>query len=585
MEEETIVLKLEQQIAGPAGEAVASLQRLEQEIGSSADAVRELQAQMKVAQSGPVVDIGQFRALSASLDTAKVSASEAQQAYVAMGGSARDAMSVAKGGVDGLAKAEAKAAAEALKLAAAEKKAAEAGKAMGSAGATISSGMGSIVGGAAKAEEAVLGVNGSIKQLAPLAGPIAGKMTIFTDALSKLGPYGMAAAAGIIILGGAVAAYVGIVSKAISASAALQAKNAKASGDVKAQALSLGSQMAKFEKDVDNIFSGAQIEPFLSGLQSILSLFDGNSAMAKSLKATIADMTNAAIGGMLRVAIALVTSYTAIRNNAVAWAAVKAVAYGVLAIFALMVAGLAAVAAVAAGTLAVLAAPFIAAAAVAMAFWYAVKAVYAFITGLTWERVGELIVAALLLPITAGKALGEMIGAAFNAMMAVNWGAVGESIVAGFQAGLAFLAGLPATLANLAVAMIEGLVNGITAGAAAVASALSGVVSGGIKAAKAALGIASPSKVFTAMGENTTESYAGAVDDGAGDVAASTASMAKGGAVAAAAVPQGGAAGGSSSRSVTFDFSGAVFGSDVTKDKVREWFLDILEEAKLEGAA
>ncbi len=367
---------------------------------------------------------------------------------------------------------------------------------------------------------------------------------------------------------------------------ALSAKMKKQLGGVAAeQAISLSVQMTKLQENIADLFSGADIEPFLKGLHSVLSILDADSGAAKSMKAAITDMVNTAIGGMLRLAIVMVTAYTTIRNNSVAWFAVKAAAYTVLAVFALIAVAIAAVVAGGAVLMAGLAAPIFAVIAVVMALKAAFMAVYNFIAGITWEKVGYAIVAALLLPVTAGRMLGEAIVSAFHAMMAIDWGAVGQAIVGAFASAVAFVANLPATMLSLGVAMIDGLVNGITAGASAVAGALGSVVQGGIKAAKSALGIASPSKVFTAIGENTTDSYAGAVEDGTPDVAAATSGMAKGAAVAAAAVPApspSAESGGAMGRAI--NFYNCVFGGDLTEEKLRVLLVPVLEtEARAGG--
>jgi len=73
--------------------------------------------------------------------------------------------------------------------------------------------------------------------------------------------------------------------------------------------------------------------------------------------------------------------------------------------------------------------------------------------------------------------------------------------------------------------MIEGLARALSSGASMVVDAISGVVTGAISAAKSALGIASPSKVFEAIGEFTVQGFSGAVDDGAADANAAMAGM------------------------------------------------------------
>jgi hypothetical protein len=106
------------------------------------------------------------------------------------------------------------------------------------------------------------------------------------------------------------------------------------------------------------------------------------------------------------------------------------------------------------------------------------------------------------------------------------------------------------TLGEIGAQMIQGLIDGIVGKAQAVIGAITGVVSGGINAAKSALGIASPSKVFAEIGTQTAEGMSGGVDEGAKDVQGSLESMvappAEAGAPAAApaAAPSGGGSSG-----------------------------------------
>lgn len=70
------------------------------------------------------------------------------------------------------------------------------------------------------------------------------------------------------------------------------------------------------------------------------------------------------------------------------------------------------------------------------------------------------------------------------------------------------------TVATIGRQIVQGLANGIRNAASLVVSALKGVVQSAINAAKAALGIASPSKLFMQFGEWTSEGYAIGVESG-----------------------------------------------------------------------
>jgi hypothetical protein len=87
------------------------------------------------------------------------------------------------------------------------------------------------------------------------------------------------------------------------------------------------------------------------------------------------------------------------------------------------------------------------------------------------------------------------------------------SIPDALSVALDFIESLPAKFMSLGSQLITGLAEGIAAGAGAVISAITGAVGGAISAAKSMLGIASPSKVFAGIGDNTAEGFAGGVED------------------------------------------------------------------------
>lgn len=131
-----------------------------------------------------------------------------------------------------------------------------------------------------------------------------------------------------------------------------------------------------------------------------------------------------------------------------------------------------------------------------------------------------------------GAALGAVIatGAVFTAGVYSAIAALvslGASLVSGvisaFQAVRSYLSGI--NLADIGVNLMLGLANGITAGASSVVASIVGAAKGAITAAKSALGIASPSKVFAEIGGYTAEGFALGVDDGAADAQAAMAAM------------------------------------------------------------
>ena len=79
---EKTILELEQKVAGPAAAATSALDKLERSIAGSADAVRGLEAQMRIMQAQGSVDVETYRALNASLTQHRAELAEAQAAYV-----------------------------------------------------------------------------------------------------------------------------------------------------------------------------------------------------------------------------------------------------------------------------------------------------------------------------------------------------------------------------------------------------------------------------------------------------------------------------------------------------------------------
>lgn len=73
--------------------------------------------------------------------------------------------------------------------------------------------------------------------------------------------------------------------------------------------------------------------------------------------------------------------------------------------------------------------------------------------------------------------------------------------------------------------IVQGLIDGVTSNAAAFLGALTGMVSGGVDAVLSILGIASPSKVFAKIGEQTVAGFTGSVDAGAVDAQTSMGAM------------------------------------------------------------
>lgn len=128
---------------------------------------------------------------------------------------------------------------------------------------------------------------------------------------------------------------------------------------------------------------------------------------------------------------------------------------------------------------------------------------------------------------TAFKMIGFALGIVIDGLlaMAAVWTTVTATVASAIATVIGLGDGLVSKFLSLGGALIEGLVNGIQAGASAVVSAVSGVVGGAISSAKSLLGIASPSKVFSTIGNQTAEGFAMGVEGGTGNVEAKMATM------------------------------------------------------------
>lgn len=91
---------------------------------------------------------------------------------------------------------------------------------------------------------------------------------------------------------------------------------------------------------------------------------------------------------------------------------------------------------------------------------------------------------------------------------------------------IGFIAGLPGRFYSMGIDLIQGLINGVKAMASRVASAAKDVVMGAVNAAKSALGIGSPSKLFRQYGVWTGEGYVIGVLSQTGAVAKSAQELA-----------------------------------------------------------
>jgi uncharacterized coiled-coil protein SlyX len=273
---------------------------------------------------------------------------------------------------------------------------------------------------------------------------------------------------------------------------------------------SLSVQFSKFKENITWIFSGADIEPFLKGLQTILSLFNRNTDGAKTMRNMVTKFTEAAIGGFLRVAIFLVKTYIWLRTNAAAWDTIGIILKGVKLLFV---------------TLGVLAAAAL---------------------GIIALGVAGLIAAVGIL----GAGLG-LIGEALATLWAY-WKSH--------------------SLSEIGKAMVEGLVNGIKAAGGAVLKALVGVVSSAVKGVKSYLQTGSPSRLmFNEVGYPMGTGAAGGIDKSTAEVSDAARGMVSAGVSSAKAeAASAPAASSSSSSGRVIQFNNCTFGGDTNESTIRK---------------
>jgi hypothetical protein len=112
--------------------------------------------------------------------------------------------------------------------------------------------------------------------------------------------------------------------------------------------------------------------------------------------------------------------------------------------------------------------------------------------------------------------LGTVVFSAVVAVMRLGQAAydAGAAIVSGIAYGIGFAEAKIASFTGIGSAMVDGIASGISNGATKVIDAITGVADGAVSAAKKALRINSPSKVFHAeVGEGIGEGIAGGVEE------------------------------------------------------------------------
>lgn len=288
--------------------------------------------------------------------------------------------------------------------------------------------------------------------------------------------------------------------------AAVKAAQLKFGPNFQKQLLSLDSQSTRLKTNISTLFGGLKIEGLLEAFSKLVGLFDANSASGKAIKVVFETLFQPLIDGVTAFIPKMVTAFIQfeilVLKALIAIAPFKqqiilvAAAFGVLA--ALVITGLVAPIVVLIGVIAAV-----------------VTIISIFLATLY---------SAARAAIEFGVSLLDGAGGAFDSLMATASGVVD------------WLSAL--SLADIGVQLIQGLIDGITGAGGGVLTAITGIAGGAVDAAKKALGIASPSKVFAEIGMHTAAGMEQGVEGGASGVQDSVEAM--------TAAPEAGGSGGAS---------------------------------------
>lgn len=260
-------------------------------------------------------------------------------------------------------------------------------------------------------------------------------------------------------------------------------------GVVAAKLHGLDGQTAQFHKNLGNLFGGLNIEPVLGGLETLVNLFDENTAAGKTIKDTFETVFQPLIDQAQNAAYvveAFVLGF--LIGMTKLYIAVKPAIAVVGELFGFDDMSLADVLDVAKAAGEAIVPVFV-------GFVAIVGAITAAIGGL------------LALPPLLVAGFIELENAVFGASEAL-----GTALANAIAAAFAYLSALPAELVTIGGQLMQGLANGITGAAGAVIGAITGAVGGAIDSAKHLLGIHSPSTVFAEIGDHTGAGFVQGID-------------------------------------------------------------------------
>lgn len=364
--------------------------------------------------------------------------------------------------------------------------------------------------------------------------PFAGKLNQGAEIMEKMGPHGMQAAAAV----GAIATTAVAVAAGVAIAAASFVALSVAIFQAADKGKTIGKSWDNLKAKAAGIFSRVNVAPIAAALDRMAGLFSANTASGEAMAhvvgkvwSAVAELTGKLIDlgrpffeGLIIGALQLYVAFLEVRNSDFGrWVASLAadmfpatstmtmlgkaavilagVLTGTLGVALTLAAASAAMLALPLGVLAVaalaMAAPFV---AIGAAIYWVVGAISDFVD--SFSQVEE---------------VPDMLGGMVDESTSVLGDLVGAAV-------------------GVAGDFVAGLANGITAGVGRVVDAARALGASAASAVKAALGIASPSRVMLAYGGFTAEGFAGGMEQGIPDVQASARQLAAA-PISAAAVP------------------------------------------------
>lgn len=558
---------LQDETSGAAESAAGALLRLKATMDDGQASLKEMQSQMRMLKSATTPNAQAMQDLADRMAVVKSQIGSASAAFVNMGGSAK-AVSVAQ---QQLAAASTQAvsgltpeAAAALAVDAAAKKASASLQAMAAAAALNKSKFDYAAnsqrawvksvdeGVMAKLQKPIKlpsldGVNKAFKEMEAAAVPAAKKtgdalkegMDVTKAALGPMGglfekvsmlkgALGGVSSGELAVAGGSAAMAIGAAAVTVAfvsllaTAGILVYKLAELAVTLNKKAMErLNKSITTSKENFAKLFSGVRVEKFVGAVEKVLGLLDENQASAKALKTLLSTLLNplfdaaAYVGpfvrnvfrGMVIGALLIAIGVLKARNALLALippeviAMTKSLVANINWVWVGVGVGIALVG-ILALALVVLTVAFFALAAVI------------FILNIPLMILIALLIALIAIPVLI---------------------VVGIVLLIAYMGELmSYLADLGSAGAEAASNLISGLVGGIMSGAGAVFDAIKGLASGAIGTLKAALGIASPSKIFAGLGDFTAQGFAAGVEGGTPAVQSSVEGMATG-AVGAAA--------------------------------------------------